>query len=64
MLPQKLLLLFLLFLRDLPHAVLQKKRLCLKLNWNYWLEMGSLAKRPDLLGIHINGIISAAPHKA
>lgn len=38
-----------------------KKHLYYKLNWNCWLEMGSLAQRADLLGIHINGIISAAP---
>lgn len=38
-----------------------KKHLYYKLNWNYWLEMGGLAQRPDLLGIHINGIISAGP---
>lgn len=38
-----------------------KKHLYYKLNWNYWLELGSLAQITDLLGIHINGIISAAP---
>lgn len=38
-----------------------KKHLCYKLNWNDWLEMGSLAQRPDLLGIRIDGVISAAP---
>lgn len=40
-----------------------KKHLYYKLNWNYWLEMASLAQQPDLLGIHIIGIVSAAPTK-
>lgn len=48
---QKLLLLFLLFL------LCCKKHLYSKLNRNYRLEMGNLAQ---LLGIHINRVISAA----
>lgn len=40
-----------------------KNHLYYKFNWNYWLEMASLEQRPDLLGIHIIGFVSAAPTK-